>query len=392
MKPRSSGLLFAALLGAALAALRLHTPTDPGIPLQRGTLDLLTPLNARLEPADPLSLRAEMDGLAKLTWLLDDGSPVEAGDLLARFDPSALEEQRLLQERDLRLAETELRLLREARHPLELQALQRELAHTRTQLEQEQTLLHDTRDLVAESLLPPSELERQLATVRRLSETHDALQLQLATTRDILHPALLEQASTRLDAARAALDLLDQRLARAVVRAPIPGTVSLPWIPIDGDRRPVRVGDGLYKNQVFLELADLTRLLLSAGLRERDLPLCPPGAPVTVHFPALPGRSFSGHIAAVSPRPRGDDALYPASIHLDSPDPALRPGLSARVEVLSARHENALLIPRSAVRFGPNGPETLREGTLQSFVAGPGDATHLVVLSGLNEGDRVRAP
>jgi multidrug efflux pump subunit AcrA (membrane-fusion protein) len=364
--------------------------------LTRGPLEVWTPFQGRLEAANPLSLRAELDGLAKLTWIIDDGSPVEAGEPIARFDPSTLEEQKIGLERDRLLAENELRLLREARHPLEQQSILRERAENRSQLAREEQLLADTRELVNEALLAAGELIQQEIRVTELREQADALEKKLQLTRDILHPALEAQAEARLRSAQAYLERVSERLTRAEVLAPERGTVTLPWIPIDGERRPVRVGDGLYKNQVFLELADLTHLIVRCDLRERDLPLAAPGSPVRLRFPALPGRNFSGRVLSVSPRPRGGERVYPAEIQMDAVDPALRPGLSVQIDILTLREEDVLQVPRAALRFGPQGPETLvfRAGrwSLQRLETGPGNATHLLLRGGLEEGERLRAP
>jgi len=384
------------LLVAAIDATE-STEAPPRHTVKTGVFEQWVPLAGRLEPANPTSLRAELTGLSKLTWIIEDGTPVEQGEPVARFDPSELEDRKINLTRDLRLAEAELRALTEARHPMELARLRQELEEARGEHAREHALIEDTRELLKADLISEGEVTRQSERAERLKAKTDALQRSLDLTRTVLHPAQKEMATARVAAAKEELRRIEERLEHTVVRAPISGIATLPYVPLDGERRQVRIGDGLYRNQVFLEMADLTRLVVKSEIGERDLSRVTPGQRAVVHLPAFPDTTYRATVTDVAARPRGERRRYPVELTLDTPATRLRPGLSTEIEILVDRRENALLLPRGWVDHTPGGPEARVQTPggaweRRSLRLGPGNAAMYVVDAGLKEGEVVRKP
>jgi multidrug efflux pump subunit AcrA (membrane-fusion protein) len=343
----------------------------------------------------PTTLRSELDGLSKLIWLVEDGAPVEADDVLARFDTSHLQEQLLTCRRDLRLAEAEIAALVEAKQPLALQGLERELGRAITELTQQTALLEQFRPLVKEALLAPEEMQKQQALVSEWEATRDTLHERIRLTRDILHPAEKEQAQARLETAQQELDQLESRLQQTEVRAPTRGIVHLPRVRIDGEKRPVRVGDGLFKNQAYLYLADLTRLMVQAQLDEHHLYAVAPGQPVEIRLAAFPQRGYAGTVHKIGTRPLEGGTRYRIEIHFNEPVTDLQPGLTAELNIQIAHLDDALLLPRQALLPSHLAP-TVRLASpgdpLREIQTGPANPREVVVLKGLEAGDRVRIP
>ena len=177
---------------------------------------------------------------------------------------------------------------------------------------------------------------------------------------------------------------------QAVVRAPIAGVVT-----------QRQVGPGQYLNATsngsttaIFTVSDLSRVWLSADVREEDAAKLHLGAPVSVSVSGLPGRTFHARIDYVAA------ALDPATRRLTvratipNPDGALKPEMFADFALDAGPLGQALGIPSSAVIY---------EGdTARVWVAGPGHALGLrqiragrtqggevEVLAGLNPGDRV---
>ncbi|WFB34332.1 efflux RND transporter periplasmic adaptor subunit [Kiritimatiellota bacterium B12222] len=355
-----------------------------------------TPLLGKLEAENPISFRAELDGLSKLTWIIDDGTPVQTGELVAQFDPSEWEEKKLTLERDLEIAQAELRSLQGATHPLEMQRLQRELGNLQSELGEEETLAKDTQELVNERLLGANEMDRHRLKIENLSADIQALQTKIDLTQRILHPAIEQKAQARVMAATTALKRVNALLEKTKVFAPTEGTIHLPLVNIDSEFRQLRVGDGLYKNQIFLQLADLTHLVIQSDVGEASLPDVAPGLNAIVHFPALPGKEFTAVISKVGTHPRGTPQRYPVTLELVAQDPALRPGLTAEIEVLAYLVENSLSIPRRYVRY-QNGVASvhIRQGSKerwQPIDIADGNAEMLLISKGVKQGDLLLAP
>jgi len=350
------------------------------------------PLSGRLEASHPVTFRSELDGLSKLIFLAEDGTPVEEGEVIARFDHSDLEERKRTLTRDLNIAKAHVRSLREAEHPLELRRIEQEIVALENEIQQEDLLLSETKALVEEDLLAPEELQAFDQNLSALRSRKDALEHQLDVTRRILHPAAIEIATARKVAAEAGLqDVLDD-LNSTVVRASADGSVHLPLIPIDGERRPARVGDGLYRNQVYLELANLTDLVIRAEVGERLLAKVVPGMEALVTFPAFPDNTQRATITSVGAYPRGNQRRYPVELFVQDPPPELRPGLTAVLRVLSSRQEDVIVVPREFVQWQGTDPYVLTENGRQEVEPGAGNAGGLVVTSGLSPGTWLLKP
>jgi cobalt-zinc-cadmium efflux system membrane fusion protein len=178
--------------------------------------------------------------------------------------------------------------------------------------------------------------------------------------------------------------------ALAVVRAPIAGVVT---------QRQVGPGQDLIATSngattPIFTVSDLSKVWLTADVREEDAARLHVGAPVTVSVSGLPGRSFHAVIDYVAA------ALDPATRRLSvratvaNPDGALKPEMFADFAVDAGPATQALGVPSSSVIY---------EGdTARVWVAGPGRALGLrqiragrtqggevEVLSGLQPGERV---
>jgi multidrug efflux pump subunit AcrA (membrane-fusion protein) len=401
MRLRSLSILLVPLLGLLVAGgfwVSHQTAEAPAtFQVREQPFEKWTPLLGRLEAANPVTLRAELDGLSTLTWVIEEGTPVEAGDVVARFDPSDLEEKRRTFSRDLEIAEAENRSLTQAKHPLEIQRHESDLRSLRAELREEETLREDTRELVEEALLAEKDLVIHEVRVDELSANIAAAESQLDLTRRILHPAIEQIADARLRAAKTALERLEDRLHKTNVTAPVSGTVHLPRIPMDGERRAIRVGDGLYRNQVFMQIADLTDLVIQTDIGEQFLSRIVPGLQARVRIPAFPRTVFDARVSRVGTQPAEQARRYPVRLELRDPGPDLRPGLTAEIEVLESSIDSARVVPRDWLQFQgqqavvrvrlPSGKSEIRPVTL-----GDGNADHVLVSEGLSVGDILLQP
>lgn len=384
------------LLAVAILLLRpADAPSGEQVTAQTGPFRQFLPLLGEIVAARPTTLRSELDGLSKLVWIVEDGTPVEPGDLLARFDDARFEEQRLTAARDLRLARAELRALVHAKQPLELADLQRERERMTSDLERERALLEQTRPLVDSQLLAPEELTQQQAVLDDLEAAREALSRRLRLTREVLHPAAEEQARARLEAAEQDLQRIERLLDHTEIHAPIRGIVHLPRIRIDGEKRVARVGDGLFKNQVLLELADLTDLVVRTEVDEQYLSDLLPGLDAEIRPTAYPDQTHRGQVRHIATRPVDGGTRYEVSIAFEDAVRDLRPGLTAEVRVEIHTLENVLQIPREALQV-KQGRTVVRPAEAphetRPVQTGPANATHVVVTEGLQPGDRLWIP
>lgn len=203
-------------------------------------------------------------------------------------------------------------------------------------------------------------------------------QAQLAQTR-----AQLDGARTEISAAQARLQAaIAQREAAAAQVNAAQATVAQAQAgvqearvnlerttltsPIDGVviNRKVEPGQTVAAQfqapELFTIARDLSKMQVKAEVSEADIGRVKQGAPVTFTVDAYPGREFQGSVVQVRSAPDVEEnaasnvVVYGVLVTADNPDEVLKPGMTATVEILAEKLENAIVIPSQALRFVPS--------------------------------------
>jgi len=197
------------------------------------------------------------------------------------------------------------------------------------------------------------------------------------------------QAQSDLRAARTALALLKSApggSARVPIVAPISGVVQ--------DRERAE-GEVLDADAQLLTIVNLGTVAVEASLPERDIARVRDGSPVKVSVESLPGRQFIGRISVIGTQLNAATRTLSARALLPNTDGALRPGLSARGQIVTSRGAPAVTVPANAIQtmedksvvFVP----TSEPNTFKAREVEPGatEAGRTVIKAGLRPGERV---
>ena len=109
---------------------------------------------------------------------------------------------------------------------------------------------------------------------------------------------------------------------------------------------------------------------------------------------AMSGGVDSSAVAGLLVEAGHEIAATIEEVGTDVPD-SLKPGMTANLQIVVGRRENALLVPAMAVQQGEEGNVVLVQddpegpGVATPVEVGLGDGVYVEVLRGLNEGDRV---
>jgi RND family efflux transporter MFP subunit len=200
---------------------------------------------------------------------------------------------------------------------------------------------------------------------------------------------------------KARLDELRINLANTIITSPVTGFVA---------RRLVDPGAFVGQNAPIVDVVDITSVRLVANVVERDLSQLQRGNTTTVGVDAYPGETFTGRIARVSPIL--DPATRTASIEVEIPNPdfRLKPGMYARVAIVTTTKKDALVAPANAVvdlggRRGVFQPvnnaavfRAVQVGTEQldkvEILGGVAEGTQVITTgaAALRDGDRILLP
>lgn len=360
----------------------------------RAPLEDVFLLSGELRAVRSISLMApRAEGRLQIRWLAEDGAEVKEGERVAEFDPTSLIQR--LEERRLRLRQAEL-----SRESLERSSAA-ELERRRAALDK------------AEVEDEKSRLEAAVPLEYRDPKDRPALQAKWQQTRGALEKARLEleayAVTSRADitAARATEDKARRELERdetglasmslAAPRAGIflAGMNLQQWGP-EGPRK-LLPGDNVWPGFTIGTIPDPTEMEVEARLAESDHGRIAPGQRARCILDTYPERAFVGTVEevgsvateALENRIASSRPGFPVRISLARTEPLMRPGLSVRVEVVRARFERALVVPRGAVRFEKDGPVVRSGGRSVKVGLAACTPTDCVVESGLAEGDRV---
>ncbi|WP_235263818.1 efflux RND transporter periplasmic adaptor subunit [Nitrincola sp. A-D6] len=181
----------------------------------------------------------------------------------------------------------------------------------------------------------------------------------------------------------AQVELARTQLAKTTIRAPFDGVVGL---------RHVSPGDFVSAGQDLVEVTDYSEMKMDFTLPERDLNQVQVGQQIEVHVDALPGETFQGEIYAISPSSRGGSHNLSIRARIPNDQGALRPGLFARIVIITGQDDQALMIPESAVIPENNDFFIMRlnaenQVSLVPVTLGSRRFGEVQILSGLEAGD-----
>jgi len=146
-------------------------------------------------------------------------------------------------------------------------------------------------------------------------------------------------------------------------------------------------------NAPIVDVVDINTVRLVVNVIEKDLKQISAGDAARVEVDAFPGEDFPGRIARVAPVL--DPATRTASVEIEIQNPQyrLKPGMYARVGIVTDSHSNALVVPTNAL-VDLNGTRGVyvAANNLAAFhpvktgIEGP---TRTEILDGIADGDRV---
>jgi HlyD family secretion protein len=210
----------------------------------------------------------------------------------------------------------------------------------------------------------------------------------------------IESARTAEEKARRELAEFERSLDSMSLMAPRAGIFFVGdfwnWGP-DGPRK-LQPGDRVWATYPIGKIPDPAVMEVQAKLAEPDHGRIQPGMKARCILDTYPDRVFEGQVEEVGsvatqsgPRWALSRPGFPVRVSLERTDPLMRPGLSVRVEVVRAAWDDALVVPRGAVRFQEEGPLVRREGGGDPVPVTLATCTPVecVVEDGLEEGDRV---
>lgn len=346
-----------------------------------------------------IMIMSKFRGNAIIIELAPEETRVSRGDVLVRFDSSAVEREVLKLERDYTLAKAEMESLKQAKLPMEMRELEIKLLKIRTSLNAEQQYLETISQLAKEDLISEPEINHQKLKVSEVATQLNAVELQMRLTKEHLHPSALKHVQAKVSAAEQELKLAKEQLQNSVIVAPADGIVTFKPLPMGSEFRTVRVGDTVYPNQPFMVLPEMSDLVVHCDIPESELARVQKGKEVYVQPLAYPDIRIRGSVETIGsmaqnkPEQPQWQRFFHVMVGMSEGDTRLRPGMSVTAHILSFYHPATVQIPRGFVRWEGGQPVVkVVKGVLKetrSIKIGVSNEKNYQVLEGVRPGDLV---
>ena len=149
-----------------------------------------------------------------------------------------------------------------------------------------------------------------------------------------------DEAENNLKVAEAAEALASARLAKTQIRAPFSGIIGL---------RLVSIGDYVKEGQDMVNLESIDPLKVDFRVPEIYLKQVQVGQTLELALDALPGKTYQGKVTAINPLVDAAGRAIVIRALVKNADTALRPGMFARVKLLTREALDAIVLPEQAL-------------------------------------------
>jgi HlyD family secretion protein len=130
--------------------------------------------------------------------------------------------------------------------------------------------------------------------------------------------------------------------------------------PMDGTvlTKNVEIGESITSGvssfnagTVLFTVADVSKMIVTAGVNEVDIGKVHVGMPVKVTLDSYPKISFSGRVDRIAPAVRIEDKvhLFDVEVRLDAQGRELRSGMTANIEMIGEKKAKVLTVPVESV-------------------------------------------
>ncbi|MGC9361093.1 MAG: efflux RND transporter periplasmic adaptor subunit, partial [Anaerolineae bacterium] len=196
----------------------------------------------------------------------------------------------------------------------------------------------------------------------------------------------IAMAEAQVEQARVSLEIARSRLDDAVLRAPASGVLAT-WTLHEGDTATPGAPVGT--------LLDDTAYHVEVAIDETEIGQLEVGEEATITLDAFPNQELTGRVESISLLGSSIQGLvnYTVEISLEDADLAIRPMMTAMINIITDTREDVLVVPNRALRRDRDGTyvEVLRNGTPVRVNVVPGISNDLYteIIEGLEEGDPV---
>lgn len=291
-------------------------------PIKKHTITQVVEASGTINPVNIVSVGSTVSGPISKIYV-DYNSMVKKGQLLAEIDP--------------RLSKQTVEQNRAA-----IASAQANLRDMQANAEMSRKTLRRYQNLYKRNFVPKSELDQAINDYKS---------------------DMAKISSARADIAKAQAQCRGAELSLSYTKivAPVDGMII---------SREIDVGQAVAASfqapELFTIAQDLQKMQIEVNVSEADIGKVKEGQDVEYTLDGYPDTTFKGKVTQVriSPTTVSNVVTYSVIVGVDNKDLKLKPGMTANVSIITAKHENVLCVPNFALKFTPNpeGPKYEKQG------------------------------
>jgi HlyD family secretion protein len=377
------------LIGAALGYYRLgkgsNAPQLLSAPATRRELRVSVSTNGIIEPVDRTEFFAPVDGFVT-SLQKQEGDEVTQGKLLMRLESQQIMTALAEAKAALFQARRQAHVVMTGPSKEEVDEAEALLAECEMQLEQQRKDLASEESLYLKGAVTRSAVENLRKQVDLLELRSEALKRKKQDLLARYSAGEKQWEQDKVAELTKQVELLEQQVQDGSIIAPKSGVLYA---------LAVKAGSYVNKGQLLAQVYNPGNVLLRAYVDEPDLGRIEKGQQTLVEWDGLPDRQWTGMVQQPAKQvvALGNRSIGYVICTIDGGPKELIPNINVRVQIVTARKINALVVPRAAV-FNRNGQPTvmLLDGMntkLQSVGLGLVAPEEIEILQGIETGNSV---
>lgn len=281
-------------------------------PVERKTITQVVEASGTINPVNTVSVGSTVSGLVSAIYV-DFNSMVKKGQLLAEIDPRTFQQTVNQNMAAINSARANLR---------DMQA----------NAEMSKKTLVRYENLYKRNFVPKSELDQAINDYKSDMARVASAQAEIARANAQYQNSLINLNYTK-------------------IIAPVDGMIISREIDLG---QPVAAS--FQAPQLFTIAQDLQKMQIEVNVSEADIGKVEEGQEVEYTLDGYPNTIFKGKVTQVriSPTTVSNVVTYSVIVEVDNKDLKLKPGMTANVSIIIAKHDNVICVPNFALKFTPN--------------------------------------
>lgn len=327
-------------------------------------------------------------GMMKISMIVEDGTEVNEGDIVLRFDPTDVQKVVVDAQAELEIANAEMTKM--------VTEQESRIGELEANLKISQ-LDYQINEIKLEQATFDSEVAR-----RELELSLERAKISLETAKDeienqkLIHAEDIRQKEVNIRQLKKNLSDANETLEKLVLASPSSGIAILKenW----STDEKWAVGEQPWSGEPLINLPDLSELKVETEVNEVDISKIKKGQKVEVKLDAFSDTVYRGEVISVAglakyKRRNSKIKVFPVEILLDKASKKLMPGMTVSCKIIVDQIEDAVYLPLEAVyQEGAKDYVFLKSGSSfkkKNIKTGLANNDFIIIEDGLKEGNKV---